>query len=425
MSEKNKVFNILILGIGQSNFLNQLYGNIVSRNKKFHFSIDNYFELSRGNNESKGLPYINFYDFDKIEIKKWALKRSLFKLTKSRFFWNILFFELSQNSSFKSIKKQLYDFARAKYRVEKHILPLKNDLYHFHFCVPKNLKYIFFLPKSATVICSFWGSDLLRETGTSNVFYVRKALSKATQITIQTPELAQILLSKYGREFQSKLEILRFTISQEIYERLDKNRNNPEQLDAFRTFYDIPKDKIVIAVGHNGFKANNHIQIINQIKFLPKTILDSIVILLHLSYGAKEEYLQDLIHLSRKTHSFKIIIIKEFFDAEKISLLRLNTDILIQMPISDALSGAMTEVLYAKNIVLAGAWLPYGILRRKGVFFKEVESFNKLAFTLQECIENLNELKHFSDNNPNVIRSFLFPNTTTKEWMQLFEKTLI
>jgi len=49
------------------------------------------------------------------------------------------------------------------------------------------------------------------------------------------------------------------------------------------------------------------------------------------------------------------------------------------MPISDALSGTMLELLYASNIVITGTWLPYKTFINAGLKYHEVSDFSELS----------------------------------------------
>ncbi len=416
----SNTIKILILGIGQSNFLNQLYGEINKKDNDLKFFIDNYFDLSNGKVKNIHLPYEEFYDFKSELIPKWKLKRTLLSFSKTRFFWQIIFFEISQKKSYKDIKSLIYDFARAKYRVENFINPLEIDIIHFHFCVPNNLKEIYFLNSKIKTVCTFWGSDLMRSTGVSNVFYVKKALESANAITVQTPELAEILYCKYGRKFNSKLTTLRFTLGIKIFDEIDAYRENISLINDFKKKHSIPLDKVVVALGHNAFPENNHLLMIEQIKTIPKEIAGKFIFLLHLGYGGNKRHINLLQEIAEKENDLQFIIINEFFNEKETALLRLSTDLLIQMPISDALSAAMTEVIYAGNTAITGAWLPYGILRRNGIIFLEIESFTELPNTILKFLSNRQKGKK-ENNNAKLINTLLFPATTTPVWIQLFK----
>ena len=412
MIKKNK---ILVLGIGQSNFLNQLYENLVIANSSFVIDIDGYRDISKGKNVS--FQYNNYFDFKNVRIRKIALLRSAFQLLLRDIFWKIVFFEMTQGLTFKKFIDLIKDYSRIKYVAENLINSKSYQVFHFHFCTPENLKYLYFLSKNAKSICSFWGSDLLRMTGVANVFYVELALQKASVITVQTRELAEILFCKYGRCFTKKTQCLPFTISTKIYDSIDQYKSEYKIVEGFKVKYNIPIDKKVIAISHNAFKENNHIEVLEELRKLPDFIKKEIIIVLPLSYGGNDKYIEELKSIT--IEDIKIVLILDYLDSEETALLRLSTDIMIQMPISDALSGTMTEVLYAGNKVIAGSWLPYGLLRRNGIVFFEINSFSDLVPAIIGVLSSTQ-----TNNNDLIIKSLLFPNTTTPLWNNLFKNLL-
>lgn len=413
---------ILILGIGQSNFLNQLYGGIQKETEKFQFSIDGYFDLSKGVTETS-LPYKNFYNLKKKPISKYQGRRALLSFARQKLFYEVILFELSQKSSYKKIKQILFDLAITKYRIEN-FEGLENiDLYHFHFCSPQNLMMTYFLPKQARYICTFWGSDLMRKTGVSNVFYVEKALKRATQITVQTPEMAEMLYCKYGRGIMPKTKSLLFTIDERIFQEIDDLNNNEEEISQFKEDYGIPINKTVVAIGHNAFQENNHLKIINALEKLNPKVLKQCVFILHLSYGGNQAYIDELIQLGKSHKQLTFVVIQDFLGPKKIALLRISTDILVQMPISDALSGAMTEVLYAGNIVIAGSWLPYGFFRRSKLWYYEADDFSNLPSLLTAMVQEKERHRENNKDNRENIRQYFFPTNTTPQWIKLFDST--
>ncbi|TDO77462.1 hypothetical protein EV143_104226 [Flavobacterium chryseum] len=408
---------ILVLGIGQSNFLNQLYENLSIDNPSLSIDIDGYVDISQGKNLSSNFQYGNYFDFKKVKIHKILLLKKMFQLLFSNFFWKIVFFELSQGLTIKKFFDLIKEYTRTKYIVENYIQPKNYQIFHFHFCTPENLKYLYFLSKNSKSICSFWGSDLLRATGPSNVFYVQLALEKASIVTVQTRELAEVLFCKYGRNLTQKTQYLPFTISTKIYESIDKYKLDFKVIEDFKIKYKIPVDRKVIVISHNAFKENNHIKVLEELNKISNSIKKEITVVLPLAYGRDEKYINKLKAI--KIENIEITLILDYFDSNEIALLRLATDIMIQMPISDALSGTMTEVLYAGNKVIAGSWLPYGLLRRKEVIFSEIDDFSDLVPAIEKLLKSTE-----NNNNSAIIKSILFPNTTTPLWNNLFKNLL-
>lgn len=412
---------ILVLGIGQSNFLIQLYRDILLKDVRYCVDIDKFFDISKGQ-VANNSPFKKHYNFHKIKVSFPRSVLNFLNFVTHSFFWEIFFFELGQKVHPKIIFKSLLAYSKAKYIVEKNITPLGYHIFHFHYCTPEHLIYLHFLPKESNIICSFWGSDLMRITGVSNVFYVSRALRKATKITIQSNELAQTLAIKYGRELHSKIVVNQFTINTDIYEQIDAFASNQESIKAFKLKFSIPLDKIVITVSHNAFSANNHIQILQCLLKVNHSCKSRCIFILPMAYGGNQAYIEEVITYCKEQKDLDTLILSTYFDADHTAMLRLSTDLMIQMPISDALSGAMTEVLYAGNSVIAASWLPYGILRNYQIPLIEAFDFDQLPQLVDNFCNNIEAFRAQNKDNARKIKRFLFPDTTTSQWLSLFNQ---
>lgn len=420
-----KKIKILILGIGQSNFLNQLYSEILNDTDEFEFYINGYFDISKGEVENSELPYAKFINLKENCPSKLKQVKHLQQLIKKRFFWKILFQELSLNLNLNKLKRKLQEHIFAKYLAEEIIGKMDIHGVHYHFCTPENLIFANYLKKDINSIASFWGSDLMRITGVENVFYVRSALEKCSAITVQTPEMAEMVYCKYGRDFYDKMHILRFNLNLDIFKQIDILKSNKTALKRFRDVHLSNSKEYIIAIGHNAFQENNHLKIIESLNSLPLNIKCGITLVLHLSYGGNKKYIELLNSISRKVDTLDIRIITSYFGPKEMGMLRISTNLMIQMPISDALSGAMTEVIYAGNNVIVGSWLPYGLLRRKGIHFFESESFLELPQLVEQIYMRKDNFKEKIKDNPIIVRDFLFPEITTPTWIQLFQSIFV
>jgi hypothetical protein len=314
------------------------------------------------------------------------------------FFLEIFFFELSQKKSVLKALRFCKRLALKEYIYKNYISTGSFDVLHFHFCTRSNLEYLHFVKKEVKVICSFWGSDLWRVSNIRDNFYVSKALNNADVITVQTPEMALALKAKYGNF-----------------------RNNVQALEEFKLKYQLVEGKLIIQLGHNAFQENNHLKMIEALRSLPKSYKNKMIFILHLSYGRKVQYLADIKNAVIESPDLEFRILDEFMNPIEISKLRLVTDIMIHAPISDALSGTMTEVLYAGNTVIAGGWLPFGILRRNEIQFEEFEEFENLVPKLIQTIEKIELNFDKKIGNKKHIESFLFPNRTSADWIELLK----
>ncbi|WP_396179431.1 hypothetical protein [Flavobacterium sp.] len=415
--------NVLVLGIGQSNFLNALYGEILKRDNTFNFSIDVLAHLPNDNHNETNTVFTESLNFDKhlSEISWWKKNWIFCKAIVRVFFLEIFFFELSQKKSVLKALRFCKRLALKEYIYKNYISTGSFDVLHFHFCTRSNLEYLHFVKKEVKVICSFWGSDLWRVSNIRDNFYVSKALNNADVITVQTPEMALALKAKYGNHLSNKVKDLRFTISVANYEAINFFRNNVQALEEFKLKYQLVEGKLIIQLGHNAFQENNHLKMIEALRSLPKSYKNKMIFILHLSYGRKVQYLADIKNAVIESPDLEFRILDEFMNPIEISKLRLVTDIMIHAPISDALSGTMTEVLYAGNTVIAGGWLPFGILRRNEIQFEEFEEFENLVPKLIQTIEKIELNFDKKIGNKKHIESFLFPNRTSADWIELLK----
>src|SRR5690606_7299055 len=81
-----------------------------------------------------------------------------------------------------------------------------------------------------------------------------------------------------------------------------------------------------------------------------------------------------------------LLISKSLSDVD-VAKLRIETDITINIQISDAFSASLQEHLFAQNLLLVGDWLPYQILTDNQVFFKQTR-IDSLSNNIADCIQN-------------------------------------
>src|SRR6185437_11588757 len=93
------------------------------------------------------------------------------------------------------------------------------------------------------------------------------------------------------------------------------------------------------------------------------------------------------------------------------------TDLMIQIPITDAFSGSLQEHLFAQNIVIAGSWLPYQSLKDKSIYYETIDSISGLKHKILVVINNLDEIKNriIKSNTPDKFKSSLW-SESIKDW---------
>jgi hypothetical protein len=398
---------VLLLGLIQSNFTVRLYEKI----REYHPYLDIYAwnEYKLGDNPSTT-------SYRQLDISESG-KNYLHAIS------SLLKFELYKIALIILLEYGLKDVYRVIGLLKKWMLKgLYSKVFsdfqicHFHFVKWGNLLEIFFLPKDTKVIVSFWGSDLLRTNSLVDLYVGKRALIGADIITVQSVELKEIILSKFGREFAEKIRIAQFILEKEIFEKIDYWRSEVKT---------VKKEKTKICIGHNANKANMHVEILNVIKGMPREILNQIELVFIFGYGIsdpleKDIYKNDIVELLNDnyiSYSFK----DEFLNSNEIAKIRVENDIFIHLPASDALSAAITECMYAGNIVITGNWLPYGPFIRAGLKYYTIDQFNNLGEILAKIIRDKEKVKLDFRTNPEKVNQFFLSDSVAEQWKEIYE----
>ena len=73
---------------------------------------------------------------------------------------------------------------------------------------------------------------------------------------------------------------------------------------------------------------------------------------------------------------------------------------------TDAINASNARICFAGNIVVNGAWLPYGRLKRAGIYFPEVNSFSDINNTVTFIIDNSKKKRKTSKNKVPIKKYF-------------------
>lgn len=286
------------------------------------------------------------------------------------------------------------------------------DVVNIHFVQPylpifwKEIK-----KKAGKTVLSVWGSDFYR-AGNRARKKLYKIFKECDAITFTNEQSRQDFI-KYYNDFEKKSRVCSFGL--ETLEIIKGIKNQKKEL---RKNFDIPDDKIVISCGYASAAGQQHEKIINIINELDASIRGKCLFIFPMTYG-------DMIY--RKKIEQKLIksgidylVLKDFMSYEEIARLRLITDIMVHIPVSDQFSGSMQEILFSGNIVIAGDWLPYGVLYEKGVFLLGANSPENLPGVLARAIENLKELKKRTGKNRDIIWDLSSWKLNIKKWIELY-----
>lgn len=234
---------------------------------------------------------------------------------------------------------------------------------------------------------SFWGSDLYRASD-AEMQKKKYYLDHAKIVQVETPIVKKDLLSKVSVN-EDKIVIANYGIN--MLNTIDEVRKEP-------AFTSNPNDKIVITCGYNGAEGQQHKKMIEAIKAIEVNLKNQIKIYLPMTYGIQaEEYVIDIEkELQNAGVDYKIL--RKRLSEHELALLRLQTDIALNIQITDSFASSIIEHLYAGSIVLAGDWLPYDFFYEKGItYFKT--SLEDITQNLNVIIPNIEKYKSECLNN--------------------------
>lgn len=271
------------------------------------------------------------------------------------------------------------------------------DIINIHYCVPGFLQQLDYVQDHQKVMLSFWGSDLFQEAGVAAYTAQLQALERAHAITLHTPEMEQIFLSKFGRHFKHKLHQTIFGCHQERLEAIDQLQQQPEKIQAFKEKYNLPNNKTIVQIGYSGGPGHQHVAVIEALTQQAAHLKEELFLVIPTTYNNADTTYASLLKTTLKNSIFDHAHLTEYLTEEEILLLPIVVDVHINVRDADALNNAMVEAFYAGCWLILGAWLPYGILRRMGFKYSEIVqlseipkllSNNQLAPSFEDCTQN-------------------------------------
>jgi glycosyltransferase involved in cell wall biosynthesis len=294
------------------------------------------------------------------------------------------------------------------------------DLFHLHFIAPRMAEFVSLLPKSAKLLVSIWGSDLLRVAGTENYRRQLQICQRASIITVRSIEMKEILLAKFGREFEPKVRIVKFGSSLIT---MIRNNDLASLRRELRNEFKLNDDQLVVCLGHNGFRENQHAEVLTALEKLSDRLKQRLVFFAPMTYGADSGYAQ-MCEAVAKEKRLNLYIFRKFMPPSDIVRLRAGSDIMIHVPVSDALSGAMCETIFCGNVAIAGRWLQYGELRRRNVYYREVSSIAEIPELLETIVCRIVEEKARAAASAERIREVLDWDLVIDEWAAAYRELL-
>lgn len=286
--------------------------------------------------------------------------------------------------NFKATNK-VCKFAEYNYVLNKFIKRHKGQIDVVDIQSPPNSKQADIIKKTvdnlgAKSVVTFWGSDIMR-IDSKGAKRMKKLLKQAKVINIGTEKMHEKFKSYYNEEFDDKCVYIGFGSPA-----ITNIRDCKLSKEECKMHFGLDKNKIVVAIGYNGRREQQHLSAIKAFSKLDKELKDKIQILIHLGYGFDIDYKNEIKSLLEKSE-LNYVINEDMLDLEQVAILRIATDVFVHSQTTDGLSGSIREVVYAGAILLNPEWIKYDKFDKDGVEYVVYNDFNNLTEKMTDILK--------------------------------------
>ena len=300
------------------------------------------------------------------------------------------------------------------------------DVIHIHFMDVRFLSFCKGLLKStAKLVITFWGSDLLRDAvsnyKTAQAF--KPWIEKASAINLMDNHSKGVFDELYSDVNTDKAIVLDFGDS--LFDKIDKEVDTLGK-DKAKEKYNLPIDKVIVHIGHNGSVAHQHIKLLETLNNLPQKYKDNLYLVMHFGYSiggygySKEEYI-DAVNKAASDTEIAYKIITDYITGKDMADFRLTADIMLYGQLTDAISASVVETVYAGGYFINPIWLDYSQFKEQGIKYAEYSEFEEI----QEIIEQFLDGNRLSEKdlklNREAIKKLKGWDFLAPKWRELYE----
>lgn len=265
----------------------------------------------------------------------------------------------------------------------------------------------------AKTITSFWGSDIMRITE-KDAKKLRSVIDVTDVINLGTIQLKNAFYNMFGHKYDMKIKSAIY--GSPAIEHIKHNKSIPKSM--LKQFFNIDSSKITVAIGHNGNRSQQHLQVLNTLNNLEDECKNRMNLILHIGYGLESGYKDEL---ERCCNNLDIdyTIIDKFMDLEEISKLRLATDVLIHAQTTDALSGTIRESIYAETILINPCWINYAEFDSLGIEYERYSSIDEIAQIIERIVNDGTEID--LNKNSRIIDEHYSWYASLEDWTEIID----
>lgn len=291
------------------------------------------------------------------------------------------------------------------------------DVCHVHYLGNGNVtKALLVKDICKKIISNYWGSDWLRIDETSKR-YQKFLLNQSNYIVADSLQICKQVNEYFKAEFKEKIKYIRFKTP--VISQMQSGEINTNAKKTFMVRYGIPTDRILITCGYCASQAHHHKEIIKAMESLPDESRNKLFMIIPMTYGKHPEYMKE-VKQSLKEAATDGIIIENYMDFNEVALLRLVTDIFINIEPTDAYSSTMIEYAYCNKITVIGSWLDYSELEKKGAYFEKVDRSEELTTVLKRILDNFEKEQKMFLGNKAASEKFQEDKAGNELWKTLY-----
>lgn len=329
--------------------------------------------------------------------------------------FNKIIFINSESVFFRIPKVKMLAFTIANYKALKS-LRSEYDICHIHYLSANYSFLIKSLQKKARkIVITVFGSDYYKSSRLikrlqGRIVKIADAITFANKSTLNAfrntfkVEKKKMFLCKYGLPILNRIKALK-----------DIPKSKAKELLG------LSSESFVITCGTNGSVYQQHFSIIESLVKIKSQLPEHYILVFPVTYGANKVDV-DKLEMELRENGLKHLLFKNYLSNDDLSLLRVSSDILIQVQVTDQLSGAMQEHLYAGNVVITGAWLPYNEFVVNGIYFETVEKVSELGSRLVTIINDLGFYKNKGLENPEKIYNMCGMESAVERWGEVYRQ---
>jgi hypothetical protein len=302
-------------------------------------------------------------------------------------------------------------------KLQKKLLRLGEFDYCFvHFVDNLKVRMVEDNPKLKNIIPVFWGSDLLRNN--LNKPHFIRFFKRAKKIVFNTENMKGKFLETFKASDTSKLHVVKFPIkSFEIIDNILTTTSKRE----LRNKLNLPSNQLITICGHAGSRAENHLEMIKNLKLLDTSAKEQMLFIFPMTYGESdlEAYTHEVKTYLENETDLNFLILSNYLDNRSMIEYMVVADLFINCIKSDAFSATMQENLYSGSFVIHGDWLNYVEFEKHEIFTMKLSSINELPDVLSNLsIQNDKEAIQSNKEKIKKISSF---ESITKNWKEIIK----